>query len=221
MRLRHWVITGLAAGWTFGAILSAVAPAQTSDAPANLAGVYDGGRPELAAGLELRADGRFRYGLSYGALDERAEGVWRVEGGQVLLTSDPVVPPRFVLVERRDRPDGRFRIVLDLPEGMSRQYFDAQFRFADNGVARQQLTEKQEAFRLQQPPMTVILSLPIFDVSSAPVPLAGAGGHELHFRFEPHDLGKVAFARTPLRIDKGDLILSRYDLAIRFRREVE
>ena len=48
-------------------------------APAALVGIYDGGQMEIAAGLELRADGNFSYGLAYGALDEEAEGVWTVE----------------------------------------------------------------------------------------------------------------------------------------------
>lgn len=51
-------------------------------------GIYDGGQMELAAALELRPDGRFRYGLSYGALDERAEGRWSERDAKVILTSD-------------------------------------------------------------------------------------------------------------------------------------
>jgi hypothetical protein len=40
----------------------------------------------------------------------------------------------------------------------------------------------------------------------------------LRFIFEPNDLGKVAFASTPLIIDEGDLMLQRHDRQIRFRR---
>ena len=46
------------------------AASSTVAAPASrqsLVGTYDGHQMELAAGLELKADGRFRYGLSYGA----------------------------------------------------------------------------------------------------------------------------------------------------------
>ena len=56
----------------------------------SLVGTYDGHQMEIAAGLELKADGRFRYSLSYGALDEEAAGKWTMSGDQVLLTSDPV-----------------------------------------------------------------------------------------------------------------------------------
>ena len=67
---------------------------------ASLIGTYDGGQMEIAAGLELKADGRFRYALSYGALDEEAAGRWTTSGDRVFLTSDLVTPPRFVLVTR-------------------------------------------------------------------------------------------------------------------------
>lgn len=53
--------------------------------PASLAGVYDGGQMEIAAGLKLDKDGRFQYGLSYGALDEMAVGTWTAAGDTVTL----------------------------------------------------------------------------------------------------------------------------------------
>jgi hypothetical protein len=48
------------------ALSTVAAPARQS-----LVGTYHGHQMEMAAGLELKADGRFRYGLSYGALDKR------------------------------------------------------------------------------------------------------------------------------------------------------
>jgi len=54
--------------------------------PAKLVGQYDGGQIEMAAGLELGKDGKFRYGLSYGALDEAAAGSWEASGETVILT---------------------------------------------------------------------------------------------------------------------------------------
>ena len=52
----------------------------------------------MAAMLDLGADGRFQYDLSYGALDEEARGKWEFDGSRVLLTSDPVAPPKFVVL---------------------------------------------------------------------------------------------------------------------------
>jgi hypothetical protein len=68
------------------AIAVAVAPALAADQhPASLVGVYDGGQMEMAAGLELTKDGRFRYALSYGALDEGAAGTWSATADTVTL----------------------------------------------------------------------------------------------------------------------------------------
>ena len=69
--------------------------------PASLAGIYDGGQMEIAAALELTKDGKFRYALSYGALDEMASGRWTAENGTVVLSveqyqsNDPYAEERF------------------------------------------------------------------------------------------------------------------------------
>ncbi|TCM16020.1 hypothetical protein EDF56_1088 [Novosphingobium sp. PhB165] len=193
-----------------------IAAAQSAD----VVGVYDGGQTEMAVGIELHADGRFLYGMSYGALDEQAQGTWTSDGSQVLLTSDPVVPPRFVLTDLRDAPAGQIKLLLDLPEGMSRQYFNAEFRLPDGSVIDRQLSDEPEPleFDARAMPVSVTLRLPVFDLRGETIALPPPMGHEIHVRFEPHDLGVVAFARTPLRRDHGDLILQRYDRTIRFRR---
>src|SRR4051812_37021984 len=93
--------------------------------PGSLAGVYDGGQMEIAAALELKPNGRFNYALSYGALDEQAAGRWTVNGDRVLLSSNPVVAPRLFLISRGRGPEGMLQLSLDVPRGVSRQYFDA------------------------------------------------------------------------------------------------
>jgi hypothetical protein len=77
---------------------------------------------ELAAGLELKADRRFLYALSYGALDERAAVTWTVIGDPVFLTSDPVVVPRFALVSHSRGADGVLQVSLDTPNRTSRAH---------------------------------------------------------------------------------------------------
>ena len=70
--------------------VAASSPAGTS---AQFAGLYEINQMEMAGGLELRPNGRFRYAFDYGAVSEEAEGSWTVEDGAVLLTTDPM-PPR-------------------------------------------------------------------------------------------------------------------------------
>lgn len=65
-------------------LLSAAAPAGASTLP----GLYLSNQMEVAAGLELQANGRFRYALDYGAVSEGAEGNWVADGATVRLTSD-------------------------------------------------------------------------------------------------------------------------------------
>lgn len=186
----------------------------------SLVGSYDGHQMEMAAGLELRADGRFRYGLAYGALDEEAAGRWARRGDQVVLTSDPVTPPRFVLVSRGQSAGGVLRVDLDLPKAVSRQYFDALITRSGGETTRQQLAEDGLSWRFAggDAPTGVRLSLQMFDVVSEAVRLDRTSGYAVRFRFEPNDIGKVNFQATPLQIANGELLLDRHGRTIRFRK---
>src|SRR5882762_2699819 len=113
----------MASSALLAAAASAVAARTMAQLP-SLVGTYDGRQMEMAAALELLADGRFRYALAYGALDEEAAGKWTLRGDRVLLTSDPVRAPRFVLVSQGRSAPGVLRVDLDVPKGLSRQYFD-------------------------------------------------------------------------------------------------
>ncbi len=198
--------------------------AATSALPASaqrLVGVYDGHQMEMAAGIELKADGRFEYGLSYGALDEQAEGNWTVSGDKVVLTSDHVTAPRFVFLGQKAAPTGSFQITLDVPKGMSAQYFDGMFVTAKGHGGQEQLsddTPKSWPIDKADPPIKAMVALEMFELRSDPVTIDPAKGYWLQFRFEPNDLGKVDFKATPLTIEGGDLLLDRFDRHIRFRR---
>lgn len=216
-------------GWrsliSIATVLSLAAPALATpplseSARADIIGTYDGGQMEMAVGIELLSNGRFRYGLSYGALDEQAHGTWTVNGSNVLLTSDPVVAPRFILVSQRDAPSGQLGMKLDLPNGMSRQYFSAELHMLDGSVVDHQLSDRNEPLDFEPGgrPVAVSLLLPVFGIRSESVRLNGFKGSDIYFRFEPNDLGTVDFSGTALRQDQRDLILVRHGRTIRFRR---
>ena len=57
-----------------------------ADAPSP-AGFYRSNQMEVAAALELDADGSFQYQLDYGAVSEVAEGRWQSDGNSVYLTA--------------------------------------------------------------------------------------------------------------------------------------
>ena len=188
--------------------------------PRSLAGVYDGGQMEMAAALELKPDGRFAYALSYGALDEQAAGRWTLSGDRVLLSSDPVVAPRLFLVSRGRGPEGMLQVSLDVPRGISRQYFDAMITRGNRHTEKVQLGEEGLLlpFGGADAPTSVRLVLQMFRVASEPVQLDRSSGYALQFRFEPNDIGKVDFRAEALRIVNGDLALDRHGRTLRFRR---
>jgi hypothetical protein len=199
--------------------LASTAAAQTMQR-ASLVGTYDGRQMEMAAGLELKADGRFRYGLSYGALDEEAAGKWTVSGNSVLLTSDPVTAPRFVVVSQGRGAGGTLQLNLDVPKGLSQQYFSAVILKRNGQAQRQQLTDDGLSlpFTGDDAPTAVRILFPVFSVISDPLTLDPSRGYSVRYRFEPNDLGKVDFQATPLRISNGELLLDRHGRTISFKR---
>ena len=50
-------------------------------------GFYTSSQIEVAAAIDLEADGKFAYALDYGAVSEVAEGSWASEGSTIYLTS--------------------------------------------------------------------------------------------------------------------------------------
>ena len=50
-------------------------------------GFYTSSQIEVAAAIDLEADGKFAYSLDYGAVSEVAEGSWTSEGQVIYLTS--------------------------------------------------------------------------------------------------------------------------------------
>ena len=192
-----------------------------AESPTSLAGLYDGGQMEMAAGLELSPDGRFRYGLSYGALDEQAEGRWAVEQGTLYLTSEPrVVPPRFALVSDTPAPRGRLSARLTDPDALGG--FPLTLIVTIAGADRPQYVDVDEDGSVLVEPGAVVTSvvpdLPIYEIPYRPHALSPDTGHDLVFRFEPNDLGKADFQREAFAIQDGALVFDRHGRTIRFRR---
>lgn len=197
-----------------------LALASPAHAAPELAGYYQGDAMEIGAALELGADGRFRYGLSYGALDEQSEGAWVAEGDTVYLTTSPaVVPPRFVVESDAPAPAGTLNVRLTDPDALGGFTLTVVLTFA--GDARRYHVEADEEGNVPLPPGRVVTSvvpaLPVYDIPVVAYPVS-PGGHRLAFRFEPNDLGKADFRRQPLKMEGDALILQRHDRTIPFRR---
>ena len=202
-------------GWLFLAV-SATAPAET---PAGLAGLYEIRQMEMAGGLELQPDGHFRYALEYGAASERGEGDWTVSGSSVLLTSNPRPnAPDFELVNDDPAAAGELYVTLD-PPGFGDWTGRLDLLVTIAGMDDPVPMEAGEDGRVPLEGMVATAVrpvVPIYGVAGREIPLA-QGGHRLLVRFHPNDLGRASFDRESLAIEKGDLLMRRFDAVIRFR----
>lgn len=190
-------------------------------APAPLAGDYASDAAELAARLQLLEDGRFRFALSYGALDEQATGRWAAADGAVRLTTEPrPVAPRFAVVSDMAAPAGELIVALDDPELLQGSSLTLAVFY--EGQEMPVFVEADEAGRVALDParraVALVPDLPVFPVPLKPHPLS-PGGHRIVFRFEANDLGVADFAGEPLSIEGDTLVLRRHDREIRFRRQ--
>lgn len=192
------------------------APAFASVAP----GVYDGSQAELAARLVLQPDGHFLYALSYGALDEQAQGRWVEKDGRLLLSTEPrPKAPRFAVVRDTPSPDGSIHVALDDPDLLLGSSLTIAVTYT--GESAPVFVEADEDGRLPIPAGRIVAAL-VPDLPVYPVPLAPyalkPGGHHIVFRFEPNDLGIADFNGEALAIEGKTLVLRRYDRIITFEK---
>jgi hypothetical protein len=183
-------------------LLGGAAPADRLVGQYALSGVR-----EAAGGLELGADGRFRYGFTYGALDEQAEGRWRLEGKRVLLTTDPAPrAPDWSLVAAEAGDPKLFALVLEGTDGRPIPNIEVEVRMQDGSVEQAQTrSEWLEAELEGRKPVAVTFRIPVFDVGSPSFPIDVAKARKYRFRLDPRDLGVRDFRDWPLEV-KGDLL---------------
>ncbi|MEA3057492.1 MAG: hypothetical protein QOF34_307 [Sphingomonadales bacterium] len=195
------------------ALLAAPPPAAASPA-----GLYELHQMEMGGGLELQADGHFRYALSYGAVDEEAAGDWTFDGKTVRLTSNPMPKaPSFELVRDDPAPKGELYLTLEDPgfqwghplEAIASDANKHGFAISADDSGRVDLSGRPAI-------VAVAPEMPVYGPTGDVFPLSGDRGHRLLFRFHANDLGKARFDRQELRRDGPDLLMERYDTSLRF-----
>jgi hypothetical protein len=189
-------------------------------APTDLAGTYATSQIEIAGGLELRADGRFRYALDYGAVSETGEGKWLRDGDSVRLTSDPMPrEPRFLLVRDDPAPPNELYLMLEDPGFDFGGPLHAIVTVDGETDPALIVADDQGRVDLRGRRVTSVRPLmPVYDTAGEPLALSADRGHRLLFRFEPNELGRAAFRGEALRLDGNVLVMQRYDTSIRFER---
>lgn len=184
------------------------------------AGLYETHQMEVAAGLELKPDGHFRYGLSYGAVDEEAEGTWSTAGADVTLTSNPMPKaPAFELVRDDPAPKGELYMTLEDPgfewghplEAIASSDSNAGFEISADDSGRVDVSG-------HAPIKAIAPEMPVYGPTGQVFPLSPDRGHRLFFRFHRNDLGKARFDGEKLKREGDALLMQRYDTVFRFQK---
>ncbi|NUT00457.1 MAG: hypothetical protein HOP96_05735 [Sphingomonas sp.] len=203
------------------AVLLIAAPACAApQAAPKYAGLYQINQMEMAGGLELRPNGRFRYALEYGAVSEEGAGKWHVDGSVIRLTSDPMPKaPVFELVKDEPAPKGELYVTL-VPPGFGSWTGRPKVGLVEEKAIKLELVEAEEDGKVPLKdwwPTSLVLLVPLYEIEGTYFRLPPGTGHRLQFRFVPNDLGKARFDEDYVTIDGKNLILDRYDAKIVFK----
>lgn len=172
---------------------------------------------ELASGIVLRADGTFIYGLTYGNVDEAAEGHWEVRAGAVVFTTPPnknqpvllsaragAVQPGFVTVtlEEGGRSDIDVTLLGDAPVAVAARRDADGWRAAMAGPVRQIVmrnAERGAQVAIDVPPAQAQQRAYRLTVNEAFVP--------------------AATFNHSMQVTGGELVFVRDGMALRYRKE--
>ena len=170
------------------------------------------------AGSTSSVGGKFRYALSYGAVDEEGEGDWTSDGRTVRLTSNPMPKgPTFELVRDDPAPNGsgvddvrKVQLQLDRPGRRHRHRRGHDRPGIGDRLVRRRARRSQAAALLT----SIEPLVPVYATPGGAVRLGPERGHRLLFRFHPNDLGRAAFKGQLLTSNGSALLLDRYDTNI-------
>lgn len=171
--------------------------------------------PELASSLLLTADGRFRYILSYGALDEHADGRWNRTGTLISLTTQPEPKPSTILLDSMsttDRDAAALSLIVTGPNDPADQGLAGiDFRIeCDSGDPIEGYTQ-QDGWQIStlegRTPRWIQLFERIHGTQSDRIPIP-AGTRAIRFRFQANDFGIADFRAAPVTVEGDRLTLT-------------
>lgn len=226
---RHAVAGALLGiGAAAGALIACAGqPAHAQDAgPAvgsrsSPAGEYVHSEMELVAGILLREDGTFEYGLTVGSLDERASGRWKAVDRRIELTSDPRPVAPTVTADRTDMTPGKpfgFRVLG--PDGRDVPGVDFRVEF-DRGDSLEGYTPGDTWFPPQDEERSVrfvTFSMPSYRLQSERLPLEARDGQTAIFKLTPNDFGVADLTGSFADLEGSTLTLHRPEGTMEFRR---
>lgn len=171
---------------------------------------------EVGSCVRLNADQSFEYFLSYGAYDERSDGRWRLDGGEVVLDSPAYDRGlRFTFRERRVARGDRVEVIVVAANGQGIAGVDV--RVVCDGRVHEGYTQTYGyATPCARSPDAIGLGVRMVGLDFLPVAIPPDGeGLALVFAFDPGDLGRKAFTGTRLKREDGALRLVYRSQAVR------
>ena len=177
-------------------------------------GRYTYSAQEIGAGLWLRADGTFRYGLTVGSLDETAAGRWTASGNQIQLTNEPR-PKAPTITAGPGMLEPRKPLSLSLRTAAGRGVPGVDFVVDfDSGEPFQSYTQSAiwvlpEGEKRQ--PRAVTFAWPSYGLRPARFAIDLKTSNSIAFVFNPNDFGVVDLTGLRVDADKDALTLHRTD----------
>lgn len=186
-----------------------------------MAGDYVLSQMEMIAGIRLRADGTFEYGLTVGALDEQAQGRWTIADKRIDLTSDPrPVAPAITPGATDAAPGEPFAIRVLAPNGRDVPGIDLTIEFDTGEPLTSYLAGGPWSLPPEErrTPRFVTFSKTSYRLQSDRLPLNVRAGTIATFKLIPNDFGVADLTGSYAEIDGDGLILHRPEGVMRFRR---
>ena len=185
-------------------------------------GRYSASEREMAAGIWLKADGTFEYGLTVGSLDESATGRWTASGRRIRLTNQPrLVPPVITAGTGRRNPDTVLSLHVVTPNGNGVPGVDLVVGF-DGGATLDGYTQTS-GWNLpadeKRAPRWVQFSMPSYGLSSPRFEVDTAAANGLTFVLTPNDIGQVDFTDLVVDVDQDQLVIHRAGGEMRFTKK--
>lgn len=179
------------------------------------------GEQDVASGIRLKADGRFQYFLSAGALDEQAEGRWSAAGGRVALVTEPKpVAPEFRQSDPTRTDSAALTVSVVSPEGRGIAGVDLRVGFEEGEPVDSYTQEDGWALPPEErrTPLWIELGVPMHGLASPRFPINVSAGNALAFTLVPNSLGILDFEGVTVRIEKKALVVERGGGRLRYER---
>lgn len=201
-------------------LLLFLAGSASAEAKSDPAGTYRlVGQQDVASAIRIRKDGGFEYFLAAGALDERAQGRWRTDGGNLVLTTEP--KPRAPAFERTSSArvgTDALSIKVIWSGGRGIPGVDIRIDF-DGGPAVEGYTQ-EDGWTLpveeKRTPRWIELAVPTHGLRSPRYPIDPKAGNALTFTLIPNDIGVVDFEGVRVERSGKALIVHRDGIRLRY-----